>query len=326
MHTMDARSSLDERAFLLVGSVTKLLSVWIGLNIGVVHAGERANMVAGKVQVSSVVRLVESGRYRQAVQLSRRILERGSASPAVVSLMGIALVRSGLNSDALPWLEQGMGTQMYLEHGGAPAHADALRAVGFGARAWGVRAAAIDPSWPVGRRIRAQCHSIDDLLSAGHVQAAVEVGEGAVLEAPNSATAHAFYSTALLASGSVAEAEFHHWLSQRLSNRRIPRITINEARLAVYYSDDVGALRAWGRASIQRRNDAQIATWHAEWLRSQGELEMAWSAVDRTNLARQQHAALIFERIRVLEALGRPGDAQKERVRAQRLFPTFPHD
>ena len=306
--------------------MVRLLLSWLGLTFGVGHAGERADLVAGKVQVSSVVRLVEGGRYRQAVRQSRRILERSGSSPAVVSLMGIALARSGLHSDALPWLEQGKGTRMYSEHGGASAHADALRAVGFGERAWRVRSGAIEAEWSAGRRVRALSHGIDDLLSSGRVQAALEAGEAAVLQAPNSATAHAFYSTALLASESIAEAEFHHWLSQRLSNRRIPRIAINEARLAAQYDDEVGALRAWSRASIQRRNDPQIAAWYAEWLRSRGEFSTAWSVLDRPAMGRQQHAALIIERIRVLEGLGRVNDSEKERIRAQRLFPAIAVD
>ena len=296
--------------------------MWMALSLGSSQARDATDVVATKVQVRSVIRLLEASRYRQAAQVAKRILQRDPTSPAVVSLMGIALARSGHQADALPWLELGQGNLMYLEYGGASAHADALRAAGMGARAWRVRSAAIDPTWPLRRRVRARCHGIDDLLSAGRIHSARELGQETVLEAPHSATAHAFYATALLMNGSLLEAEFHQWIARLLSDRRIPRIAINEAWISAQYGDEVGARRAWSRAGIQRRNDPQIAAWYAEWLRRQDDLEAAWSVLDRTAIARQQHTALVLERIQILEGLGRANAAEKERKRAQQLFPT----
>jgi Flp pilus assembly protein TadD len=277
-----------------------------------------------KAQVRSVIKLMERGRYVGAVKAADRILESQPRASAALALKGIALSRMGMHANALPLLDRSAGIAVYSELGGVGAHANSLRAAGRGAEAWRVRSRRIHPAMPIQQKIKTQCHGVDDLLSVGRVSEALILGEAMVLDAPDSPSAHAFYATALLASGDLESAEFHQFLAKRYSVQRIPRIPANRAEIAGHYGDEWSARRSWARARIMRKRDAWIAAGQAEWLLSQGEVASALSTLDQRAFIDQQHPDLLGLRVRLLLAAGNRDAASRALTRFAQLFPDHP--
>ena len=303
----------------------RLLAILIAIMVGNAHAKQAPGVKGPKTQFRTVLRLVEHGRYKAAVKAADSVLERHPGAVAVRGLKGIALARLGRYSDALRFLESSQGTQVYLEAGGVSAHADALRAAGQGRAAWRIRSAHLSPTDPQNARVKSRCHGIDDLLSVGDALEARGLGELAVLEAPESATAHAFLASALLAMGDVDGAQFHQWLAKQYSVKRVPRIAINEARIAAVYGDDLMARRAWSRARVMRKKDPRILAWQSEWLRSKGEHQFAIAGLTKEWVANVQHPDVLSERIRVYRSLEQHKKADLEYRRLVRLFPEHPN-
>jgi tetratricopeptide (TPR) repeat protein len=300
------------------------LLVWV-LGAGQGFAQQAAPGPRGrKAQLKTAIRMLERGRYGPAIKQSREIISKRPNHAGARAVMGIALVRSGRMSDALPQFELSQGSMVYTQLGGYGAHADALRAAGFGGEAWALRSQQLGGDQPRLMQVKVYCHGIDDLLSIGDVGEALALGETVVSIAPNAPAAHAFYSTALLWNGDVESAEFHDWLSRISSSTRVSRVPINQAWLGEVVGDVVAGQRAWGRAKLMRKKEPRIAAWEAGWWRRQGNPEMGWTVADAGRFSSHQSSDLLAERVLLLRMLGRDEDANQELERFGLLFPAHP--
>ena len=262
-----------------------------------------------------------AGRYEQAVAVSNRLVQSRSTAPAGSAIKGIALARMGRYADALPWLGVSNGLSIFENQGGRKAYADALRAVGEGRRAWEVRSVLAEPGGRAMQRLRAMCHGIDDLLSVGATEEAIRLGEEVLALAPGSASAHAHYAAALLAGGQQESAEWHHWMSTRITNIELPQRVLNGARIAVVYGDVTSAESAWERALELRPQSVKVVAGYAAWLREHGDVDGAWAVLDGDRVQGLQDAAIVVERTQTLELIDAT-EARSERDRLDRLFPS----
>ena len=284
----------------------------------VAHAG--AVPLKAKPQLVQVARLVRSGQYGQAIRQSRRALELDPSSDGMRALLGIALERNGNSVRALPLLEASAGTRAYIELGGYGAHADAQRASGVGSP-WTIRRQRLSGDLSDRQAVQTFTQGVDDLLAVGDVWGAIGLGERALERDPGASAAHAFLATALLVAGDTDGAEYHHWLSYRGGPRRLARTAVNEALLAEQAGDQVGAQRSWERLEVTRRGDPRVASWHAGWLRRQGQLQLAKA---RTFSVEQKGPLLLAERVRVLRLLNEHEAAAGELGTLETRFPMHP--
>ena len=273
------------------------------------------------VPVIAAINHVAAGRYEHAVTVSNRLLQSRSTAPVGSALKGIALARMGRYADAMPWLGVADGLSIFENQGGRKTYADALRSVGEGGRAWEVRSVLAEPGVRPVRRLRAMCHGIDDLLSVGAIEEAIRLGEDALALAPGSATAHAYYATALLAGGERDLAEWHHWVSARTTNIELPQRVLNAARIATLYGDVEAAGSAWERVWELRPLSSSVVAGYAAWLREQGDLDGAWAILNGVRVQKLQDAFIVAERTRTLRGMDSKA-SQNEQDRLERLFPS----
>ena len=296
-----------------------LLSFVLMVSLGAAQAGSIPNQ--DKPQLVRVARLLGSGRYAQAIHQARRALSLDSGAAGMQAILGIGLARTGDTSEALRYLEQSAGTMAYVELGGLAAHADVLRSHGLGHQAWSIRRQRLSDSLSDRQIVQTLVQGVDDHLVAGDLSGALDLGEQAVAQDPESPAAHAFLATALLAMGDVDGAEYHHWLSRRGLRRRLARVAVNQALLAERAGDLIGALNSWERLEVMRRHDPGLAAWHAAWMRRQGWVEMAKARVLSVD---SRDPELLAERVRILLELSEAEDASRELMMLERLFPSHP--
>jgi len=303
--------------------VGRVLLVWM-LGLGLAFAQQAPGPRGRKAQLKTAMRMLERGRYGAAIEQSREITAKRPNHAGARAVMGIALARAGRLSDALPQLEVSEGSMVYTQLGGYGAHADALRAAGFGAEAWETRSQQLAADGLDFTNIKIYCHGIDDLLSVGDVEGALSLGETVVGIAPTAPAAHAFYATALLWDGDIDSAEFHDWLSRTSSTTRVSRVAINQAWLGEAVGDVLSGHRAWSRAKLMRKREPRIAAWEAGWWRRQGNAAMGWTVVNAGRFSSHQSPSLLAERTLLLRMLDRGEDATRELERFGLLFPAHP--
>ncbi len=294
-----------------------IFSLWFATN----PTGAQQLGGGGGAPIVAAINHLGAGRNEQAAALANQLLQHRSTALLGSGLKGIALARMGRQSDALPWLRVSSGLSIVENQGGRKAYADALRSVGEGRQAWQVRSSLAAPGVGPMRRLRAMLDGIEDLLSEEATIDAIDLGSLAIALAPGSAAAHAHYAAALLAADEREEAEFHQWLSARLTAMNLPQQLLNEARIAMAYGDVVGAEVAWERARELRPNSATVAAGHAAWLRSQGNIDDSWATLNRDPFRRMQDESIVEQRIRTLLSMD-PNQAREEAERFERLFPT----
>ena len=278
-----------------------------------------------KMGIQRVMRQVQRGRFAAAEMTARKILMTNPNAVGIQALLGVALVRRGRNADGLDYLDRTVGVMAYSESGGIAAHADALRAAGRGQDAWEVRKERLLRDLSDRERIQIYTQGVDDYLSIGRPDAALELGWFALSIDPDAPAPHAFLATAYLMAGDHESAGFHHWMSMMNMDVRSPRAAVNEAWLGEADHDLVGGLLAWERVRGLRKTKARIAGWHGGWLRRNDRMAEAHGVVYDPSWSGHQDPDLYAERVRISHVRGDQGRASDALGQLMAFFPGHPY-
>jgi tetratricopeptide (TPR) repeat protein len=155
---------------------------------------------------------LESGMYEQSIRAMRQLLAKQD-QPPVWARLGQALSRAGRYQEALEAFELGQGR--YYDAQALPDHANALRGVGRCEEAMALRSSARWVAQGEPDELLLTVGLVDDALSCGLLDRALEYGEQALALDPESAAAHAALADVYRALGDPDEADWYLQLAEQ---------------------------------------------------------------------------------------------------------------
>lgn len=269
-----------------------------------------------------ITRYLRMSQARLAAQAARTALDQDPDSPDLHAALGVAFQRSGFDADAVVSLGFGEGSRFY-ESTGLEAHAEALRSLGLGAQAAELRAQRLAlPFEKDAGELTVLLGLVDDRVSSGELDLALDWAESAVALFPRSPAAHAYLAQVAWFLGEVEQAEYGLWWSQHLGSSQ--RGSILAMEMAIARGDLKAAREALDAARDQKRRRQHLRVLHARLMMLEGDPEGAVLMLESSgvrNIASPENLAV---RAWAMSSVGMQTEAREALELGQALYPGHP--
>jgi hypothetical protein len=268
----------------------------------------------------AALKLIRSGRYGHAVQMTSGYLYRHPDDIDATSLLGVAWERKGHTADALGAFALVGGGDLY-EQIGLDAHANALRIHGEPLAASVLRhRCLVDETLSEGRYVRVYLGLAEDHLATGDPHGAESWALAALSIYPNAPLVHAALAEIAIYEGDFESADYHIFYGDMLGITG--RGAAVAARRAILKGDVVEADRILEGARELRSVSLEVAALRIEVAHLLGEVEERDRLLRSTRWRDIETPALLLIRARVVISQGDLRAGQALLQRGHDLYPT----
>jgi hypothetical protein len=282
------------------------MALWVSVAFG--FDGERA------------LKLIQSGRYGHAVQMTSHQMYRDSEDIDAISLLGVAWERKGHTADALGAFALVGGGKVY-EKIGIISHANALRVHGD---PWAARALRhqylADEMLSGGGHVPIYIGLAKDHLAMGDPRGAEGWGLAALSIHPNAPLVHAVLAEIALYEGDLASADYHVFYGGMLG---VTSLGVSvAARCAILKGDVVAAAQILKDAWEMRSVTHEIAALRIEVAHLLGNFTERDRILSSSKWRDIETPALVLIRARIAISKGELSTGQALLERGRDLYPT----